>query len=269
MTGFFYLAKCFPVSSMLLHGLIFHSFYGWIMCVWVTQSCPTLATPWTVACQSPLSKGFSRQEYWTGSSFPPPADFPNPGIEPMSPTLQVDALPSEPPGKPPGWITFHCIDTPHVVCWSVELIDVWVVSLFFDYYGYCCNEHSSTVFFFHLLFLAALGLGALCRLFSDCSEWGILSSCGVWASRCSGFSCEAQALECMGFSSCGSRALAHRLSSGGAQTGLVVPRHVWSSRIRDWTWVSCIGRQILYHWATREASSSGFCMNIYFQFSWV
>ena len=124
-------------------------------------------------------------------------------------------------------------------------------------------------FFFHLLFLAALGLGALCRLFSDCSEWGILSSCGVWASRCSGFSCEARAVECMGFSSCGSRALAHRLSSGGAQTGLVVPRHVWSSRIRDWTWVSCIGRQILYHWATREASSSGFCMNIYFQFSWV
>ena len=38
----------------------------------VTKSCLTLATPWTVACQAPLSKGFSRQEYWSGSPFPSP-----------------------------------------------------------------------------------------------------------------------------------------------------------------------------------------------------
>ena len=43
---------------------------------------------------------FSRQEYWSGLPFPPPRDFPNPGIEPGSPTLQADALLSEPPGKP-------------------------------------------------------------------------------------------------------------------------------------------------------------------------
>ena len=51
-------------------------------------------TPWTVACQSPLSMGFSRQEYWSGSPYPPPGDLPNPGIEPvslMSP-LQADSL---------------------------------------------------------------------------------------------------------------------------------------------------------------------------------
>ena len=38
----------------------------------VAKLCPTLATPWTVACQAPLSMGFSRQEYWSGLSFPSP-----------------------------------------------------------------------------------------------------------------------------------------------------------------------------------------------------
>ena len=57
-------------------------------------------TPWTVACLAPLSVGFSRQEYWSGLPFPSPGDLPDPGIEPGSPALQADALPSEPPGKP-------------------------------------------------------------------------------------------------------------------------------------------------------------------------
>ena len=50
----------------------------------VAKSCLTLMTPWTVACQAPLSVGFSSQEYWSGLPFPPPADLPEPGIEPMS-----------------------------------------------------------------------------------------------------------------------------------------------------------------------------------------
>ena len=58
------------------------------------------ATPWTVAYQALLSMGFSSQEYWSGLPFPSPGDLPNPGIEPGSPALQTDALPSEPPGKP-------------------------------------------------------------------------------------------------------------------------------------------------------------------------
>ena len=57
-----------------------------------------LVTPWTVACQAPPSMGFSRQAYRTGLPFPSPGDLPNLGIEPESPTLQADALPSEPPG---------------------------------------------------------------------------------------------------------------------------------------------------------------------------
>ena len=57
-------------------------------------------TPWTVTHQAPLSVGFSRQEYWSGLPFPSPGDLLDPGIEPGSPALQADYLPSEPPGKP-------------------------------------------------------------------------------------------------------------------------------------------------------------------------
>ena len=56
------------------------------------KSCRTLETPWTGAWQVPLSMGFPRQEYWSGLPFPSPGDLPYPGIEPMSPALQVDSL---------------------------------------------------------------------------------------------------------------------------------------------------------------------------------
>ena len=62
--------------------------------------CLTLATPWTVAHQAPLSVEFSRQEYWSGLPCPSPGDLPGPGVEPGSPALQADPLPSKPPGKP-------------------------------------------------------------------------------------------------------------------------------------------------------------------------
>ena len=52
-------------------------------------------TPWTIQ-----SIVFSRAEYWGGEPFPSPGDLPNPGIEPRSPTFQVDSLPAEPQGKP-------------------------------------------------------------------------------------------------------------------------------------------------------------------------
>ena len=57
------------------------------------------AIPWIVACQVPSSMGFFRQEYWSGLPFPSPGNLPNPGVEPGSPALKADTLPSEPPGK--------------------------------------------------------------------------------------------------------------------------------------------------------------------------
>ena len=53
--------------------------------------------PWTVARQAPLSMGFSRQEYWSGLTFPLPGDLPDPETEPGSPALRADSLLSEPP----------------------------------------------------------------------------------------------------------------------------------------------------------------------------
>ena len=60
------------------------------------------ATPWTIALQALLSMGFSRQEYWSGLPFPSPEDLPDPGIEPRSPVLQADSLPSELQGRSTG-----------------------------------------------------------------------------------------------------------------------------------------------------------------------
>ena len=57
-------------------------------------------TPWTVAHSAPLSMGFPKQEYWSGLPFSSPGDLHHPEIEFGSPTLQVDSLPTEPPGKP-------------------------------------------------------------------------------------------------------------------------------------------------------------------------
>ena len=86
------------------------------VCVWLCecakslQSYPTLCntmdrirlfvTQWTVACQAPLSMGFSRQEYFSGLPCPPPGDLPDPGIEPASPTLAGRFFTTEPPVKP-------------------------------------------------------------------------------------------------------------------------------------------------------------------------
>ena len=53
-------------------------------------------TLWTVIHQTPLSMGFSRQDYWSGLPFPSPGDLPNIGIKPASPespALQADSLP--------------------------------------------------------------------------------------------------------------------------------------------------------------------------------
>ena len=55
------------------------------------------AIPWTMAYQAPLSMGLSGQECWSGLLFPSPGDLPDSGIEPGSPALQANTLPSEPP----------------------------------------------------------------------------------------------------------------------------------------------------------------------------
>ena len=69
-------------------------------CYLVTQSYATPLQPLGLylACQAPLSIGFSRQEYWSGLPFPSPGDLPDPGFEPMSPALLGGFFTTVPPG---------------------------------------------------------------------------------------------------------------------------------------------------------------------------
>ena len=67
------------------------------------QSCPTLCN--AMVCNPPGSSvhGFPRKEYWSGLPFPSPGDLLNPGMEPtslVSPALQADSSPAEPPEMP-------------------------------------------------------------------------------------------------------------------------------------------------------------------------
>ena len=78
-----------------------------LCCAYLLSLVQLFVTPWTVACQAArllCPWGFSKQKYWSGLPCPPPGDLPNPGIEPRSPALQADSLPSEPPGKPRQYI---------------------------------------------------------------------------------------------------------------------------------------------------------------------
>ena len=80
-------------------------------------------TPWTVACQAPLSKEFSRQEYWGVFPCPPPGDLPPPGIKPeslMSPALADGFLPLAPPGEPLKECLFF-----ELLCLFVPLFTTW------------------------------------------------------------------------------------------------------------------------------------------------
>ena len=84
----------------IFHGILQARILEWVKVKVKSLSRVRLfATPWTVAYQAPRSMGFSRQEYWSGLPFPSPGDLPNPGIEPGSPALQTDTLPSEPLGS--------------------------------------------------------------------------------------------------------------------------------------------------------------------------
>ena len=85
------------LSIFLVCFLFPPQYQGWLFsCSVVSDS----VTPWTIARQAPLFMGFPRQGYWSGLPFPSPEDFPDSGIEPMSPVLAGGFLTAEPPGKP-------------------------------------------------------------------------------------------------------------------------------------------------------------------------
>ena len=72
---------------------------AYVLCL-VTKLCLTLCDPMDCSLSGSCPWGLSRQGYWSGLPCPPPGDLHSPGIEPRSPSLQADSIPSEPPGKP-------------------------------------------------------------------------------------------------------------------------------------------------------------------------
>ena len=76
---------------------------------WIAVILIIFESPWTVASQTPLSMEFSRQEYWSGGPFPSSRGLPDAEIKPVSPALQADSLPPEPPGEFHGalWAMVH------------------------------------------------------------------------------------------------------------------------------------------------------------------
>ena len=91
------------------------------VCVHARSAVSDSATPWTVAHQAPLSRGLSRQEYWSGLPFPSPGDLPDPGSEPASPahlTLAGRFFTSVPPGKSDYFIVYTNIES---LCCTPEM----------------------------------------------------------------------------------------------------------------------------------------------------
>ena len=76
--------------------LVYGFWWWWFSCSVMFDS----VSPWTIACQTPLSMVFPRQEYWSGLPFPSPADLPSPGTEPKSPAWQVESLSLSHLGRP-------------------------------------------------------------------------------------------------------------------------------------------------------------------------
>ena len=100
-------------------------------------------TPWTVACQAPLSMGFPRQEYWSGLPFLSSGDLPNPGMVLASPALASRFFTTEPPGEPSCLYTCilillggekkdfsHHFDSPPKLCCSLFVTVFYTISFY-------------------------------------------------------------------------------------------------------------------------------------------
>ena len=103
----------------------YHSFFDPLEPNNYRNTCSVVSNSFvTVACQSPLSKGFPRQEYWSRLPFPSPGDLPHPGTEPTPPTVAGRFFTTEPPGKPinSNGLIYGCEHlTPHRATWNVAI----------------------------------------------------------------------------------------------------------------------------------------------------
>ena len=105
----------------------------------VVQSCPTLCIPMTLACQAPLSMGFSRQECWSGLPCPSPGNLPDWGIKPassVSPALHCSSSPVESLRKPST--SLKCYNFSIKLSQIMPLI--WLIHWLFSWKTYFSNQ---------------------------------------------------------------------------------------------------------------------------------
>ena len=205
-------------------------------------------TPWTVAHQAPLSMGILQARILEWVSMPSSRGSTQPRDWAQVSCSTGGFFTAELPGKPRVLPASMQTAT---ISWSQRpsewLNNNWVILLYDSFKIYLLINFGCT------------GSSLLRGLFSSCGEHGahfavvhrlliVLSCCGAQALRHEGF----RVVAC-GLSSCTSWALEHRLNSCGIWLSCSVTCQ--SSWIRDQIHVSCIGRQILYHRATREAPS--------------
>ena len=103
----------FPTATEVLLSILW-VFTVWFVCCSVAKPYLTLCDPMTVACQTLLSMGFPRQEYWSGLSFPSPGNLPRPGIQSMFPALAGRFFTIESSGKPRH---LHC----NIIIWNYHI----------------------------------------------------------------------------------------------------------------------------------------------------
>ena len=106
--------------------------FNWLACMCACSVVSDSAIPWTVACQAPLSMGFSRQENWNGLPFPSPGDLTHSGIEPVfpaSPAMQAHSFTTEPLRNPIliGLFIFLCLSCNSYlyILNTSSLSDIW------------------------------------------------------------------------------------------------------------------------------------------------
>ena len=127
------LKKCDVKEQKLVEKLYIYVcvyIYIYIHCIaLIAQLCPTLWEPMDSSPPCSSIHGILQARNWSWLPFPSPGDLPNSGIKPRSPTLQVDSLPSEPPGKPIQYrITYNGKES------EKEYIFVWVITK-----SFCCT----------------------------------------------------------------------------------------------------------------------------------
>ena len=197
-----------------------------------TQLCSTFCNPMTVACQAPLSMGFSRQEYWSRLLFPFPGGLPDPGIESaslVSPALAVGFSTSAPPGN-----------QDYAILWRSDwTYDFWVALLIHFILLLVSVLYLSDRHWLNFVVLVPLQTKGSSLLRYVCAESLSHVLLFLTPKRLVDYSSPVSSV--------------HGILQARILKWVAIPFSRGSSQPRDWTWVSHSAGRFFTTWATREA----------------